>query len=86
MNIEYSAQIVWSQEDGAYIALAAELPGCMADGQTPEEALTNLRRVIREWIEVAKDEHRDIPAPMTLEDLQRAQQEAQKFSLPASTR
>jgi predicted RNase H-like HicB family nuclease len=76
MNIEYSVQIVWSREDGAYIALPAELPGCMADGQTQEEALTNLRQVIREWIEVAKEENRDIPAPMTLEDYEKAQKEA----------
>jgi predicted RNase H-like HicB family nuclease len=76
MSIEYSVQIVWSREDGAYIALPAELPGCMADGQTQEEALTNLRQVIREWIEVAKEENRDIPAPMTLEDFEKAQKEA----------
>jgi len=77
MNIDYAVQIVWSGEDGAYIAIPAELPGCMADGQTPEEALTNLRQVIREWLDVAAEEGRHIPKPMSVEDLARAQQKAQ---------
>jgi predicted RNase H-like HicB family nuclease len=73
---EYSVQIVWSNEDGAYIAAPLELAGCLADGQTPEDALKNLRQVILEWIEVAKAEGRPIPDPMTVEDHERM---AQRF-------
>ena len=76
---DYAVQIVWSKEDQAYIASTFELAGCVADGQTPEEALANLRVVIDEWIEVAKEEQRKVPPPLSCEDFDRyAQAHAQK--------
>ena len=30
---KYEIIIYWSEDDGAFIAEAPELPGCMADGQ-----------------------------------------------------
>ena len=77
MKTEYPVQIIWSQQDGAYLAIAANLPGCVADGQTPEEALKNYRVVVEEWIETAKEDGRKIPKAMTLEDFSRMQQAAQ---------
>lgn len=77
MNIEYPVQIIWSQQDGAYLAISAELAGCVADGPTPEEALANFRVVVEEWIETAKLENRPIPKPMTIDDFARLQQQAQ---------
>ena len=69
MNIEYAVQIIWSPEDNAYVAITAELPGCIADGKTPEEALANVRVIINEWIEVAREDNREIPKPLTIEDM-----------------
>ena len=63
MTSKYEIIIYWSEEDGAYLAEVPELPGCMADGQTYQEALTNVERVIQEWIETAKDLGRAIPEP-----------------------
>ena len=40
-----------------------ELPGCMADGGTPAEALENVEKVISEWLETAREIGRDIPEP-----------------------
>ncbi|MCK4245487.1 MAG: type II toxin-antitoxin system HicB family antitoxin, partial [Candidatus Omnitrophica bacterium] len=40
-----------------------ELPGCVADGSTREEALSNAHVVIQEWIETAKELGREIPEP-----------------------
>ncbi|MBI4752870.1 type II toxin-antitoxin system HicB family antitoxin [Candidatus Desantisbacteria bacterium] len=58
---KYEVIIYWSQEDEAFIAEAPELPGCMADGETYQEALSNAEVVIQEWIETAKRLGRSIP-------------------------
>ncbi len=58
---KYEVIIYWSEEDNAYIAEAPELPGCMADGPTYEEALKNVRIIIEEWIETARKLGRQIP-------------------------
>jgi predicted RNase H-like HicB family nuclease len=63
MNSKYEIIIYWSQEDEAYLAEVPELPGCMADGQTYQEALTNVEQVIQEWIQTAKELGRPIPQP-----------------------
>ena len=59
----YEVIIYWSAEDKAFIAEVPELPGCMADGKTYQEALGNVEVVIKEWIETAKDLGRPIPEP-----------------------
>lgn len=59
----YEVIIYWSDADKAFIAEAPELAGCMADGDTYKEALSNLEAVIKEWIETAKELGRHIPEP-----------------------
>ncbi len=60
---KYEIIIYWSEEDKAFIAEVPELPGCMADGKTYREALTNAEVVIAEWIDTAKELGRPIPQP-----------------------
>ena len=84
MKPEYAFQVVWSTEDEAYLAVPYELPGCIADGKTPEEAIANLRVIIQEWIETAREEGRSIPEPMTaqrFEEIQRANEEQFRRSI-----
>jgi len=61
--IKYEVVIYWSEEDHAFLAEAPELPGCMSDGKTYQEALNNLETIIREWIETARELGRPIPEP-----------------------
>jgi len=61
--INYEIIIYWSKEDEAFIAEVPELAGCMADGNTYHEALSNIEVVIQEWIETAKELGRQIPEP-----------------------
>lgn len=61
--IRYEVIIYWSDADQAFIAEVPELPGCMADGATYQEALTNVEVVIQEWLETAKELGRPIPKP-----------------------
>jgi predicted RNase H-like HicB family nuclease len=60
---KYAIVLYWSQEDDAFVAEVPGLPGCMADGHTYQEALSNAEQVIQEWIETAKDLGRPVPAP-----------------------
>ncbi len=55
--------ISWSEEDQAYIVSVPELPGCMADGKTPEEAVRQAQTVIDLWIEAALEDGEEIPEP-----------------------
>jgi predicted RNase H-like HicB family nuclease len=60
---KYELIIFWSEEDGRYVVEVPELPGCMADGESYEEAIKNANIVISEWIETAQDLGREIPHP-----------------------
>ena len=60
---KYEVIVWWSEKDQAYIAEAPELPGCMSDGKTYEEALKNIQVIISEWIETANKIGREIPQP-----------------------
>ncbi|MBC7943965.1 MAG: type II toxin-antitoxin system HicB family antitoxin [Burkholderiales bacterium] len=60
---KYEVIIYWSDEDASFVAEAPELSGCMADGETYHEALSNLETVIQEWIETARDMGRSVPEP-----------------------
>jgi predicted RNase H-like HicB family nuclease len=62
-DIRYEIIMYWSTEDEAFIAEVPELAGCMADGETYDEALANARVVIQEWIETAQSLGRVIPEP-----------------------
>ena len=66
-NYKYSIEILYSHEDEGYIALAPELPGCSAFGQTEEEALKEIKTAIDLWLEIAKKEGREIPRPVEKE-------------------
>jgi predicted RNase H-like HicB family nuclease len=62
-DLKYEMIIYWSSEDNAYIAEIPELPGCMADGNTYQEAVENAENIIHEWIETAILQGREVPQP-----------------------
>ena len=59
----YEIIVYWSEDDNSFIAEVPELSGCMADGKTYHEALSNIQGIIDEWIETAKSQNRIIPTP-----------------------
>lgn len=59
----YPIVIYWSEADQAYLVEVPDLPGCLADGPTQTEAVTNSRVIIQEWLDFAKEMGREIPAP-----------------------
>lgn len=62
-NLKYELIIYWSTDDNCFIVEVPELAGCMADGKTYFEAISNAETVIKEWIETAKSLGRIIPEP-----------------------
>lgn len=60
---KYEIIIYWSADDDAFVAEVPELPGCMADGASYQEALANAEVIIQEWIETAREIGRAIPEP-----------------------
>ncbi len=60
---KYEIIIYWSAEDESFIAEVPELPGCMADGESYQEALSNAELIIKEWIDTANEIGRTIPEP-----------------------
>jgi predicted RNase H-like HicB family nuclease len=65
MKLEYAVRIerLAENDGGGYLAIVPDLPGCMSDGGTPEEALKNVQEAIESWIEAAKESKLDIPRP-----------------------
>ena len=63
MSIKYELIIYWSKADETFVVEVPELPGCMSDGATYEEAIANAQAVVQEWIETAKSLGRPIPEP-----------------------
>ena len=60
---KYELIIYWSNEDGAFVAEAPELPGCAAHGETQEAALANICQAIDLWLETAREFGDPIPEP-----------------------
>jgi predicted RNase H-like HicB family nuclease len=65
MKLEYAVRIerLADNDGGGYLATVPDLPGCMSDGETPEEALRNVQEAIDSWIAAAKEWKQDIPKP-----------------------
>jgi len=51
------------EDGGGYLATVPDLPGCMSDGDTREQAARNVDDAIAAWLEEAEGLGRPIPAP-----------------------
>mgnify|MGYP000298131914 CR=1 FL=1 len=69
MPHNYAIVIFFSDEDEGFIAVAPELAGCSAFGETEEEALGEVKVAIDLWLETAREEGREIPEPRGREHL-----------------
>jgi len=67
-TIELRPEEPEADEAPVWFARAVELPGCMTEGDTPEEALNMIQDAMAAWIEVALENDRPIPEPRPSED------------------
>jgi predicted RNase H-like HicB family nuclease len=63
MPHKYELIVFWSREDSAFVVDVPELPGCMAHGATPADAVANAQDAIDLWIETAQGAGRAVPEP-----------------------
>jgi predicted RNase H-like HicB family nuclease len=63
----YRMVLRWSEPDQLWVVYVPELPGCVADGATPEEAVQNAQDVIANWIAFAQEHGRDVPEPQSVD-------------------
>jgi antitoxin HicB len=55
------------EEGGGLLVTFPDLPGCMADGETPEEAIASSKDAFKCWMEAQKDWGREYPKPVKVE-------------------
>lgn len=63
---DYSVLIRWSDEDEGYIATSPELSGVSAFGESPEEALEELKAAREGYIEVFEEDGCELPQPQVV--------------------
>jgi len=65
----YERKVFYSKEDGGWIAVAPELPGCSAYGNTSKRALKELDTAIELWLETARSKKWSVPKPVAGREL-----------------
>lgn len=63
MMNKYEIIIYWNEPDKVFVAEMPELNGCIAHGDTQDEALKEINVVAQEWLAMAKEKNWQIPAP-----------------------
>jgi antitoxin HicB len=61
MSLPYRIELV-PDEDGWFVSIP-DLPGCISQGRTPEEAVEMIRDAQRLWLQVALEDNKPIPEP-----------------------
>jgi antitoxin HicB len=67
LGLPYTIELKPDPEAGWFVKVE-ELPGCMSQGDTVEEALEMIREAMELWLEVALDGGNPIPEPRDLDD------------------
>ena len=53
--------IIYSGEDGYWVAECPSLPGCISQGKTREEAISNIKEAIYGYIAALEEDHLPVP-------------------------
>ena len=63
LNLDYTIRLK-ENKDGSYFVEIEELPGCMSEGDTKEEALEMIEDAKKAWLEVALERKIAMPEPL----------------------
>ena len=61
--MRYAIIVFWSDEDGAWVADVPDLKSCSAFGETPEEAVAEVRVAMEAWLAAARVAGHALPEP-----------------------
>ena len=65
MNVNhYTYRVTWSPEDGEHVGLCVEFPSLSWLAETPEAALTGIRRVVTKVVADLKKSGEPVPKPL----------------------
>ena len=59
--------LIEQDEDGVFVAEVPSLPGCVSQGGTREEAVSNVREAIALYLESLEEHGDPVPPPITEE-------------------
>ena len=62
-NYQINLSKLSKEDGGGFIGTVPELPGCVSDGETYEEALKNTKLAIDAWLSTCKIIGKKIPSP-----------------------
>jgi len=66
LALPYTIQIT-REDETTWFARVVELPGCMTEGDTPEEVADMIQDALASWLAVALEDGRLIPEPQAAE-------------------
>lgn len=67
LGLPYTVELIPEPAGGWFVGVK-ELPGCISEGDTPEQAIEMIRDAMRGWIEVSLEDSDSIPEPRELDD------------------
>lgn len=67
LGLPYTIELHQDAEEGWFVRVK-ELPGCMSQGDTADDALASIREVMPLWIETALESGYEIPEPRVAEE------------------
>lgn len=60
---QFTVRPLSKEEGDGYLVEYPDIPGCMSDGETIQDAITNGREALRDCLEVFHEAGREIPKP-----------------------
>lgn len=67
LKLPYRMELVEDPDEGGYVVSFPDLPGCLSEGETVEEAVKNATGAKKEWLAAALEDGYEIPEPQSLD-------------------
>jgi predicted RNase H-like HicB family nuclease len=62
----YRIELIPDRDEGGFVARVPDLPGCMSQGETADEAVEMIHDAMRGWLAVSLEHGDPVPEPRRL--------------------